>query len=232
MHNLFPYKRYSFNNEELFKGLPDEICELLFTNKVIVYFTVGQTIFKEGSEPKGIYVLKSGKVKKHTATNFGKDHVFYICKEKEVLGYHALLSKETYPDTSTALTNCEVAFIPKEDFLKAIERSHLLSERLLQNLSHEFGVYINSTKMLAKHTVRERTALNLLILNEKFKQNEDDTKIDIDLGRNDLASMVGTAKESLVRMLHEFKEENLITSKGRIIRIIDFEGLVKVSNFK
>lgn len=73
MHNLFPYKRYSFNNEGLFKELPNEICELLSTNKVIIHFTVGQAIFKEGSESKGIYVLKSGKVKKHTATNFGKD---------------------------------------------------------------------------------------------------------------------------------------------------------------
>ena len=230
MNNNFPYSKYNFNNQDLLSGLTTAECDRLTANKEILNFKAGTQIFKEGTEPKGIYRVLSGKVKKYTATNFGTDHIFYICGENEYLGYHAILSEEEYPDSATALLDCEVAFIPKNDFLNVVSKSHLLSQRLLKNLSHEFGVFLNATKILARYTVRERTAINLLILQRKFSVKE--SLKEIEMNREDLASMVGTAKESLVRMLKDFKEEKLISTKGRIIFIEDLEGLVKASNYK
>ncbi|MEQ3663116.1 MULTISPECIES: Crp/Fnr family transcriptional regulator [Flavobacteriaceae] len=230
MNNNFPYSKYNFNNQDLLSGLTTAECDRLTANKEILNFKAGTQIFKEGTEPKGIYRVLSGKVKKYTATNFGTDHIFYICGENEYLGYHAILSEEEYPDSATALLDCEVAFIPKNDFLNVVSKSHLLSQRLLKNLSHEFGVFLNATKILARYTVRERTAINLLILQRKFSVKE--SLKEIEINREDLASMVGTAKESLVRMLKDFKEEKLISTKGRIIFIEDLEGLVKASNYK
>lgn len=228
--NSFLHSRYSFDNQDLLSGLPDAICEIIVEHKVTAYFKAGESIFKEGNEPKGIYRIKKGKVKKFTATNFGTEHIFYVCKEGEYLGYHAVLSEELYLDSATALTDCEIEFISKWGFRNAVDKSHMLSQRLLKNLSHEFGVFLNATKLLAKYTVRERSALNLLILEGKFKKDiEEETEIVI--SRDDLASMVGTAKESLVRMLKDFKEEKLITAKGRSIFIKDYKGLAKVSNF-
>jgi CRP-like cAMP-binding protein len=128
------------------------------------------------------------------------------------------------------LLDSEIDFIKTQDFLKAVNSSHLLTQRLLKNLSHEFRVFINATKVLAKHTVRERSALNLLILESKFQVNEK-IETEIIINRDDLASMVGTAKESVVRMLKDFKEEQLITSKRSRIFIKDYKGLVKVANF-
>lgn len=230
MNNNFPYSKYNFNNQDLLSRLTTAECDRLTANKEILNFKAGTQIFKEGTEPKGIYRVLSGKVKKYTATNFGTDHIFYICAENEYLGYHAILSEEEYPDSATALLDCEVVFIPKNDFLNLVSTSHLLSQRLLKNLSHEFGVFLNATKILARYTVRERTAINLLILQRKFSVKE--SLKEIEINREDLASMVGTAKESLVRMLKDFKEEKLISTKGRIIFIEDLEGLVKASNYK
>lgn len=230
MNNNFPYSKYNFNNQDLLSGLTTAECDRLTANKEILNFKAGTQIFKEGTEPKGIYRVLSGKVKKYTATNFGTDHIFYICGENEYLGCHAILSEEEYPDSATALLDCEVAFIPKNDFLNVVSTSHVLSQRLLKNLSHEFGVFLNATKILARYTVRERTAINLLILQRKFSVKE--SLKEIEMNRDDLASMVGTAKESLVRMLKDFKEEKLISTKGRIIFIEDLEGLVKASNYK
>tara|TARA_R110002124_G_scaffold174673_1_gene342490 strand:+ start:28875 stop:29567 length:693 start_codon:yes stop_codon:yes gene_type:complete len=230
MNNNFPYSKYNFNNQDLLSRLTTAECDRLTANKEILNFKAGTQIFKEGTEPKGIYRVLSGKVKKYTATNFGTDHIFYICGENEYLGYHAILSEEEYPDSATALLDCEVAFIPKNDFLNVVSTSHVLSQRLLKNLSHEFGVFLNATKILARYTVRERTAINLLILQRKFSVKE--SLKEIEINREDLASMVGTAKESLVRMLKDFKEEKLISTKGRIIFIEDLEGLVKASNYK
>lgn len=230
MNNNFPYSKYNFNNQDLLSGLTIAECDRLTANKELLHFKAGEQIFKEGTEPKGLYRVLSGKVKKYTATNFGTDHIFYICGENEYLGYHAILSEEEYPDSATALLDCEVEFIPKNDFLNLVSTSHLLSQRLLKNLSHEFGVFLNATKILARYTVRERTAINLLILQRKFSVKE--SLKEIEMNRDDLASMVGTAKESLVRMLKDFKEEKLISTKGRIIFIEDLEGLVKASNYK
>lgn len=221
--------KYSFKNSDLFKGLPDEVCSILNPNIETYNINAGEFIFKEGEKPKGIYRVKNGKVKKFTNTNFGAKHTFYVCKENEYLGYHAILSEELYPDSAAALIDSEIDFIPEADFKKAVTTSHLLSQRLLKNLSHEFGVFINANKLLAKHTVRERAALNLLILERKYDNgNADDTEIIIQ--REDLANMVGTAKESVVRMLKDFKEEQLITTQRSSIFIRDYAGLVKVAN--
>jgi CRP-like cAMP-binding protein len=229
-NNTFPFKGYSFDNQDLLSGLPDAVCKIILKNRVTAYFKAGEPIFKEEDNPKGVYRIKKGKVKKFTATNFGTEHIFYVCKEGEYLGYHAVLSEELYPDSTTALTDCEIEFIPKSDFLNAVNKSHELSQCLLKSLSHEFGVFINATKLLAKYTVRERTALNLLILEDKFSRDIEEIT-EIIVNRDDLASMVGTAKESLVRMLKDFKEEKLITTKGRSIFIKDYKGLIKASNF-
>ncbi|WP_046746021.1 Crp/Fnr family transcriptional regulator [Kordia zhangzhouensis] len=228
MKNSFPTKKYSFNNEKILGELPKDILSVLKTGVETQNFKAGAFIFKEGDSPTGIYRVLQGKVKKLTTTSFGTQHIFYICKENEYLGYHALLSEELYADSAIALVDSVIEFIPKENFLKAIARSHELSKRLLKSLSHEFGVFINATKLLAKHTVRERAALNLLILENKFHENADSETV-ININRDDLASMVGTAKESLVRMLKDFKDEELITTQGRSIFIKNYEGLVKVS---
>jgi CRP-like cAMP-binding protein len=225
----FQYTKYSFDNQELFSGLSAPIKKRLAAHKTIISIRANKPIFNEGSEPKGIYRILNGKVKKFTTTNFGTDHIFYVCKEHEYLGYHAILSEELYSDSAAALTDCELEFIPKSDFLYAVDKSHLLSQKLLKSLSHEFGVFLNAYKLLAKHTVRERTAINLLILDYKFK-TDSNTETVIRVNRDDLSSMVGTAKESLVRMLKDFKEEKLITTNGRSIYVLDHQGLLKVSN--
>lgn len=229
MNNVFPSEKFNFDNQDLMSVLSDFECEILTKNSTVTCFQTGQEIFKEGTVPEGIYRVKKGKVKKVTATNFGTEHIFYICREQEYLGYHALLSEEVYPDSAVALTDCKIQFIPKLDFLNVVSSSHELSRRLLKNLSHEFGVFLNATKLLAKHTVRERTAINLLILNNKFKESTN-PETEIIINREDLANMVGTATESLVRMLKEFKEDKFIYTEGRVIYINNVEALLKVSN--
>ena len=84
MNNNFPYSKYNFNNQDLLSGLTTAECERLTANKEILNFKAGTQIFKEGTEPKGIYRVLSGKVKKYTATNFGTDHIFYICGGKRI----------------------------------------------------------------------------------------------------------------------------------------------------
>ncbi|HKR06824.1 MAG TPA: Crp/Fnr family transcriptional regulator [Bacteroidia bacterium] len=228
----FPSEKFQFKSSQIFEGLTDDEKKMLTANSVTHNYKKGEIIFREGGIPMGIYFLKDGKVKKYKTTNEGGEQIFYICNQGELMGYHALLSESHYPDSAAAIENSKISFFPKDDFLVVLNSSPVLSKWLLKLLSHEFSVFINNITSLAKKSVRERLALGLLILNEKYAVNgNENTPSEINLSRGDLASMVGTAKETLVRLLHDFKDEKMIETNGRVIRILDKKSLVKVANF-
>jgi len=214
--------------DHLFDGLPEPILKILKASEKLIKYKKGQLIFHEGAYPTGIYYVKKGMVKKYSMGFEGKEHIFYLCNEGELLGYHALLSDEPYPDSASTIEDSEIVFISKDDFLKAINESHVLSNKILKCLSHEFGFFILSTKILSQYTVRERTALALLILEEKFQNHSDGAII---LPRDDLAGIIGTAKETLIRILHDFKEDGYIVVNKRPITIKDRQALIKISNY-
>jgi len=228
--HLFPYDHYKFNSEFIFKSLPDDVLDILLRNQEIRKYKQGETIFKENSRPMGIHKVESGLVKKSALGHEGKEHIFYFCTSGEFLGHRALLSEEVNHDTSIAVLDSEVSFIPKADFLLALKVSHLLCERIIKSLSHEFGVFIHRTQILSQHPVRERTAIALLILLEKFKQVTPKQPI-IELTRNDLANFIGTAQETTVRILHEFKDEGIIDIQRRKIFVLDPGELKNISNY-
>ena len=114
--------------------------------------------------------------------------------------------------------------------MEALNDSKEFQMKVLKSLSHEFGVFINSSKILAQFSVRERTALALLVLHEKYKSGKGEESV-IDLSREELASIIGTVKETLVRVLHDFKEEGFVKIKGRGISLTDMEALARISNY-
>ena len=126
-----------------------------------------------------------------------------------------------------------IAFIPKEDFLATIQQSEILSKRLLKTLSHEFAVLVNSLSMFAQKSVRERLALQLIVMREKYKVNfRPGMPVEINMSRADLASLVGTVRENVVRVLSEFKEAGIVETKGRKIIVHDVNKLIKIANYK
>src|SRR6185312_16088670 len=104
----------------------------------------GEVIFKEGAMPNGIYYIQQGTVKKYKVDNFGKEQIIYVASAGELIGYHAILASERYPDSAATLERSSISFIPQDDFLGVIDQSTVLSRRLLTTLSHEFGVLANN----------------------------------------------------------------------------------------
>ena len=178
-----------------------------------------------------IYFIKKGKIKKYKTDKEGREQIFYLCKSGEFLGYHALLCDEFYTDTASTLEECAISFIPKDDFLLSVASSSILSNRLLKCMSHEFGALVNILTMFAQRSVRERLALCLLVIRDKFKKPDQGNKpVEINLTRQDLAKMVGTARETLTRLLADFKTEGLIASEGRKIILKKPLVLSKIAN--
>lgn len=221
-------RQLHFESDKILSTLPPKDKEyfLSFTQKLT--FKKGKLIFYEQGIPTGIFLVKSGRAKIYKTGIYGKDQIFYIYKKGDLFGYHALLANEKYEDSCEALEDCEVLFISRENIEHLLESIQKLKLLFLQNMSHEFGVLVNTITILAQKPLRERLALYLLILDERYSDEEDQNS-KINLPREDLANIIGTTRESLGRLLKDFKEEGLIVIDKRTIEITNFEKLKMLS---
>jgi len=231
INGLFPMDKWDFKSHSILTELPPQDAKIITAHMSDQNYSKGEIIFREGSFPSGIFFIRNGKVKKYKVDNQQREQIIYVANTGELIGYHALLAEERYPDSASALEDSLIAFIPKEDFLEALSTSKILSQRLLKLLSHEFTVFANSVTLFAQRNVRERLATQLVIMREKYKENyQPGMDVEINLSRDDLASLVGTARENVVRALKEFKEEGSIKTKGRKIVVTDIHKLLKIAN--
>ncbi|WJS93359.1 Crp/Fnr family transcriptional regulator [Flavobacterium johnsoniae] len=223
--------KFIFNNQYILNELPQ--CDKDLLEKVMQSrkYVKNQTVFTEGTLPTGIFYIQTGKIKKHKVDNDGREQIIYIYNSGEFFGYSAILSEQAYGDTAVVIENSVISFIPKDDFFNVLNNSVVFSRLLLKCLSREFSVMANLMAVLSQRTVRERVALSLLILHDKYKIGDDQKDVFITLSRGDLANMVGTVNETLARVLHDFKNENLIWMEGRKIQLMNFQQLIHIANF-
>lgn len=233
LKGIFPIDKWDFKSQSVFADLPGEDMARLTARQQERVYKKGETIFSEGTYPSAIYYIKHGKAKKYKIDVDGSEQIIYVASDGELLGYHAILSEDLYPDSAAALEESTLVVIPKEDFLDTLRNSPVLSKRLLKTLSHEFTVFVNSLTLFGQRTVRERLALQLIVLREKYKVNfEPGMEVTIHFSREDLASLVGTARENVVRVLAEFKEARILETKGTAIIVKDVKKLIEIANYR
>lgn len=232
LKGIFPIDKWDFKSNSVFTNLPPGELAELTANMTTQVYNKGQIIFREGAFATGIFLVKDGKAKKYKVDKEGKEQIIYVANTGEIMGYHALLAEERYPDSAAVLEDSEIGFIPKEDFFEVLQKSKVLPQRLLKTLSHEFFVLANSIALFAQRSVRERFAMQLVLMREKYKENfTPGMAVEINLSREDLASLVGTARENILRILKDFKEEGILETKGRKIIITDVNKLLATANY-
>jgi len=221
---MFNLENYHLKSSSFSESLnPKEI--LFFKEKAIrMEFKKKQVLFKEGSFSKGVYIVRKGKIKIYKSNSQGTDSIVYIYKKGDYFGYRPLLAEDPNPVSAAAIDNTVVSFLPKEVFLTLFNRSDTLAKKIIINLSKEFSVWINKMTVFTQYSVKERIALSLLILSKVY-QNSDEKNIVISINRDDLASFVGTAKESLVRNLRYFKDEGIISTISTKIVVLKPKAL-------
>jgi CRP-like cAMP-binding protein len=233
IQGIFPIDKWDFKSESILADLPGEDLELLMVRKSEQAYRKGEMLFREGGYPSGIFYIVNGKAKKYKTDRDGRDQIIYVAHSGELLGYHAVLAADNYPDSAAVLEDSIVVFIPREDFITAVNQSDILNRRLLRTLSHEFAVLANSLALFAQKTVRERLALQLIVVREKYKTDfQPGMTVEIDMSRDDLASLVGTARENVVRTLKAFKEEGILETRGRKIVVLDVRKLIRIADYK
>jgi CRP-like cAMP-binding protein len=229
LKGVFPIDKWDFKSDSVIANLPPDEFATLTGNMTTQLYNKGEIIFREGAFATGIFFIQGGKAKKYKVDKEGKEQIIYVANTGEIMGYHALLAEERYPDSAAALEDSEIAFIPKEDFFAVLQKSKILPQRLLKTLSHEFFVLANSIALFAQRSVRERFAIQLVLMREKYKENFiPGMSVEINMSREDLASLVGTARENILRVLRDFKEEGILETKGRKIIIKDIGKLLRI----
>lgn len=233
LSGIFPIDKWNFTTQSVLNVLSEEDFDFLISRQGEQKYAKGDIIFREGVVPTGIFYIHKGKVKKYKVDRSGKEQIIYIADKGELIGYHAILSEERYPDSAAVLETSSISFIPKEDFLAILHKSPLFGQRLLKALSHEYTVLANNISVFANRSAAERLAIALIVIREKFKSGSvNDERVIIDISRSDLANTAGLAKENVIRLLKELKQEGIIGTEGRKIWVEDIEKLVLRSNFR
>jgi len=200
-------------------------------NKVMNTYKKGNTIFFQGNPPFGLYCVNSGKIKISKIGNDGKESIIRIAQAGDVLGHRSLFSHENYNATATTLEDSAICFIDKKFIYKAIQDQPSIALRLIQKLSQEMGAAEAKSASMFQKNVRERLAELFLTLSKTYGIKEKrGIRLDIKLTREEMASMIGTANETVIRFISEFKDEGILEQEGKVIFILDEDKLLEFAN--
>ncbi|KDN54634.1 Crp/Fnr family transcriptional regulator [Flavobacterium seoulense] len=187
----------------------------------------GEIIFEEGENVNGIFCVKDGVCKLTKLSPNGKDHIVKLVTKGELLGQRSMISDEPVNLSAVALDDMQVCFIPKSEIMGFFDKNNQFSMNVMRTICGDLKESDDHVVNMAQKTVKERLAETLLYLQDTFGKNEDDS-LKIHLTRDELASMIGTATESCIRLLSDFNKLGLIELKGKKITLKNIPQLKKM----
>jgi len=202
-------------NAGMIRGLSEEYGTRTYARK--------QTLYQEGKRSRYLYCLVKGKVKAFKTHEDGKDYITDIFTDGDFIGYPALIEDKSYDDTAVVLEDAEIMEIPKDDFLQMILGDMNVAIKFIRIITQNVKEKEERLLTLAYSSLRKRVAKALVELNEKY--NEPGGNKPIEISREDIAHYVGTATESLIRTLSDFKAEKLVEIKEGKISVANAEKL-------
>ncbi|MFN3757201.1 MAG: Crp/Fnr family transcriptional regulator [Flavobacterium sp.] len=188
----------------------------------------GESIFEEGESVNGIFCVKDGVCKLSKLSANGKDQIVKLVKPGELLGQRSMISDEPTNLSAVALEDMEVCFIPKKEVMHFFNNNNQFSMNVMKTICGDLKESDDHMVSMAQKTVKERLAETLIYLEETFGKNEDGS-LRIQLSREELAGMIGTATESCIRILSEFNKNGWIELHGKRISLVDRTKLKRLS---
>lgn len=211
--------RASISDNKTLEALSDESNTNTYKKK--------QVIYKQANHPHYLFYVLKGKVKTFKTHEDGKDLVINLYNEGDFFGYIALLESSTYTETAEAIEETELALIPKKEFESLLNNNPAIARKLVALLSKNVVAKENQLLGIAYNTLRKKVAEALVSMQKKYHTNKSEPFV-IDSSREELATIAGTATESLIRTLSDFKSENLIDIRTGKIVIIDEKKLANL----
>ena len=189
----------------------------------------GDAIFEEGENVNGIYCIKEGVCKLTKLSANGKDHIVKLVTRGELLGQRSMISDEPVNLSAIALEDMQVCFIPKTEVMGYFDKNNQFSLSVMKSICGDLKDADDHLVNLAQKTVKERLAETLLYLHDTFGKKED-SSLKVVLSRDELASMIGTATESCIRLLSDFNKLGLIELNGKKIVLKDINTQKKLAD--
>lgn len=187
----------------------------------------GEILFREGENINGVYCVKNGVCKLSKLSANGKDQIVKLVVRGDLIGQRSLVTEEKSNLTAVAVNEMEVCFIPKHEIIRDLNKNINFSMDMLQEMAKELKYADNVIVDMAQKSVKQRLADVLIFLNGNF-DTDANGYLGVILSREDYASIVGTATESAIRVLSQFKKDGLISTTGKQIKIEDLEGLERI----
>ena len=214
-----------------FSILSEEDIELLDSTKEATFYPRGQIVFHSGRRPTGVFCLLDGKVKMAKRGPDGKDQIVRFVLPGRLLGIRALLGACAYTATATALEDSHICYLSAETFRYLQEKYPTITSCMITTLSQLLCEAEDKMTSIAQKSVRERLAETLLELQSVFSYGErsKEETHPISLSREDLANIVGTATETVIRLISDFRDEDVISVKGRRIFLQDISALKRIA---
>ncbi|MBN1158102.1 MAG: Crp/Fnr family transcriptional regulator [Bacteroidales bacterium] len=225
-----PSARECFNDSScIFSHLsPDELT-MIPIDQDPDFYRRGSVIYTEGSRIRGFYCIVSGIIKIYKTGFDGKEQIIRFAKKGDIMGFRSTITHEPACTTAQALEDAYIFFVHGDLVLEFVKENGDFALELLQIACKELGEANDYITDIAQKTVRERLAEIIIHLLNEFNLDQENY-LKITLTREELANIVGTATESVIRLLSEFKQDGLIELKGRKIKILDEKTLVRIAN--
>lgn len=218
------------SNNSLFSHLSSEDMLEMSKHKSCSSARKGQIIFSENGLPMGLFCINSGKIKLSTTGPDGKEQILRLHKEGDILGYRALVSNDRYHATATAIEDVDFCFIEKDYFMNLVFTNARLCVAVFKILCEDLKGAEEHIVSLSQKNVRERMAEALLFFKATYGFEPDGQTINVQFSREEIADFVGTSTESAIRLLSEFNHDKIIELKGKKIRIINSDKLIRTAN--
>lgn len=201
-----------------------EAIKHLSENREVRHFRKKDLIFREGENPRWLYFVESGKVKVYKTSDDGRELIVKMAQAGDFLGFLALFSENTYPESAAALEDCVIRLVPRQDFVALVFGNRDVNARFIKMLAGHIAEREQQLIELAYNSVRKRVATALSSLCEQTGTTE------LHLLREDLAALAGTAKETLIRTLTDFKNEGLIDIREGVVHVLKVDKLKHLLN--
>lgn len=209
---------------QAFKNLSTAELSPLFCNNSIKFYKKGSVVYLEGTRMKGCYFVYSGIIKIYQTGNEGKEQILKFEKEGDFFGFRSVILKEKACTSVETLTDAILYFIPDTSLFQLIKSNPDFAYELMQIACKELGESNRYIRDIAQKSVKQRLAEILLLMANDFGAEEDGT-LKLNISREDLSNFVGTATETVIRLLSEYKTEGLVESKGRRIKLLNIPKL-------
>lgn len=229
--DIIPDYQDYFSTTSVFAHLTKDELDLLNFETVCQLKKRGSVIYQERSRMNGIYYVNKGIVKLYKTGINGREKIIRFAKEGEIIGFRSVLSNELADTTAKVIEDAVICFVNARIFTELIKSNNNFSLEVLKVSLKELGEANKFIIDIAQKTVRERLAEILLLLKDTFDL-DDQRFLKVSLTREELANLVGTATESVIRLLSEFKNDEYIELHGRKIKILKVDALKKFARIK